>query len=173
MLTLLAACALAATAGCGSEAPEPAPKVETESAAQQPALGPGELAPFDGEPVRTERLDGGPTIEVMREGEGEPAPGDAVAIVLFRGILPGGTVFDASARRGGTLRVPLAGTGTIEGLKRGLAGARPGERRRIRIPAELAYGDSGRPPIPPRADLVFEVELVSWEPATAPAGPGG
>jgi peptidylprolyl isomerase len=149
-------------AGCEGEAPDP----PAPAAARGPeASGPGALAPLEGEPLRREALAGGLVVEVFRDGSGGAVPADGVAVVLFRLALADGAELDSSALRRGPLRIPLAGTGTIEGLARGLAGARPGERRRLRIPSALAYGERGRPPIPPRADLVFELELVEWAPA--------
>lgn len=51
--------------------------------------------------------------------------------------------------------------GTIPGIDQGVRGMRSGGRRRVYIPASMAYGSSGQGSIPPNAALVFEVELTS------------
>ena len=100
-------------------------------------------------------------IEVLRTGEGEKAePGDVVS-VHYTGWLEDGTQFDSSLERGEPIEFPLGAGMVIPGWEQGLAGMKVGEKRRLRIPPELAYGDSGAGGvIPPGATLVFEVELV-------------
>jgi FKBP-type peptidyl-prolyl cis-trans isomerase len=59
------------------------------------------------------------------------------------------------------LRVVLDGGKLIKGLEDGFIGMRVGGRRLIEVPPELGYGDAGVPPdIPPKARLLFDVELV-------------
>ena len=68
-----------------------------------------------------------------------------------------GTEFDS-----GNIPFTLGAGQVIQGWDRGLLGMRVGGLRRIVIPPDLAYGDSGAPPaIPGDATLLFEVELVS------------
>jgi peptidylprolyl isomerase len=57
----------------------------------------------------------------------------------------------------------------IEGWDTGFEGMRVGGKRRIFIPWQLAYGERGRGPIPAKADLIFDVEVVSQ--SSAPPAP--
>ena len=72
-----------------------------------------------------------------------------------------GTVFDTSEGRGPT---PMIAGQVIPGFAEALTKMQKGGRYKIRIPAELGYGANPQPgsPIPPNADLVFDVELVDF-----------
>lgn len=81
--------------------------------------------------------------------------------VHYRGTLADGREFDSSAD-GEPIRFALGAGTVIAGWEEGLEGMRAGGRRRLVIPPELGYGESGFPPsIPPNATLIFEVELVA------------
>lgn len=101
---------------------------------------------------------------VRAPGEGAtPTVGSSVT-VNYDGRLLDGTQFDSSAAHGRpfTFRV---GTGeVIKGWDEAFLGMRRGERRTLIIPYWLAYGDSAAGKIPPRATLVFDVELVAIGP---------
>ena len=95
-------------------------------------------------------------------GEATPTIGDEV-IAHYEGRLLDGTPFDSSYRKG----VPFVfrvGTGAvIRGWDDAFLTMKKGEKRTLIIPHWLAYGEKGRPPtIPPRATLIFEVELIDW-----------
>jgi FKBP-type peptidyl-prolyl cis-trans isomerase FkpA len=100
----------------------------------------------------------------LRAGTGTEATAGRRVTVNYGGWLynPSGTdgkgsQFDAGNGFGFNL-----GRGeVIAGWDRGVAGMRVGGLRRLVIPAELAYGASGRGPIPPNATLVFDVELTA------------
>jgi len=75
-----------------------------------------------------------------------------------------GELFDSSISRTTGIRVVIGSGQVIEGWDEGLQGMTEGGKRRLIIPAELAYRDVGRPnavpPIPANATLIFDVELV-------------
>ena len=77
-------------------------------------------------------------------------------------MLEDGTVFDTSEGKE-PLRTPLVSSSLIQGWVQGIPGMRVGEVRKLVIPPELAYGASGKGPIPPNATLTFEVELLEVE----------
>lgn len=83
-----------------------------------------------------------------------------------------GTVFDSTDQHPGKEAFPFqyGMHGVIEGWDTGFEGMHVGGKRRLFIPWQLAYGERGRGPIPPKADLIFDVEVVSQS-ATAPPPP--
>jgi peptidylprolyl isomerase len=100
-------------------------------------------------------------FEVLKKGSGgSPSPTSQVS-VNYTGALLDGTIFDSTTARGhpATFQVNRVIPGWTEAL---LAMSR-GEKRRLVIPPELAYGAHGYPGvIPPNAFLVFEVELIDF-----------
>lgn len=93
------------------------------------------------------------------EGEGEkPAATDTVR-VHYHGTLTDGTVFDSSVERGEPAQFPV--NGVIKGWIEALQMMQPGDKWKLTIPADLAYGArSPSPKIPANSALVFEVELL-------------
>ena len=80
-------------------------------------------------------------------------------LVHYHGTFPNGTVFDSSVERGEPIDFPL--DGVIPGWTEGVQLMQEGAKYRFYIPWLLAYGIEGRPPsIPPKQDLVFEIELI-------------
>lgn len=90
-----------------------------------------------------------------------PKATDAV-IVQFRGHLLDGSVFDSTDAHGGSARFSLNG-GVIPGLKEALMMMKPGAQWRVALPPDLAYGDMGRPNIPPGSALVYDLQLEKIE----------
>jgi FKBP-type peptidyl-prolyl cis-trans isomerase FkpA len=101
-------------------------------------------------------------IETIQSGNGaSPKPGDTVT-VHYTGWLVDGTKFDSSVERDEPFSFVLGEGQVIAGWDQGVAQMRVGQKARLTIPPELAYGEAGYPgAIPPRATLIFEVELLS------------
>jgi len=96
-------------------------------------------------------------------GEGEAAESGDVVVVNYRGRLAEtGVEFDNSYDRGQPFPVILGANQVIQGWELGLLGAKAGESRTLMIPSDLGYGPVGTPggPIPPNADLIFDIEVV-------------
>ena len=100
-------------------------------------------------------------------GTGAPAEPGQVYAVQYTGWLRDGTKFDSSRDRGEPIHFEQGKRRVIAGWDSGFEGMRVGGRRRLVIPYQLAYGVRGRGPIPPRAELIFDVELVGVAPAPA------
>ena len=82
-------------------------------------------------------------------------------VVHYVGWLTDGRQFDSSRARRDPLDFALGAGDVIKGWDQGIEGMRVGGKRRLTIPAELAYGEHGcGGVIPPQATLVFEVELM-------------
>ncbi len=92
-------------------------------------------------------------------GDGPSPPGRTARVkVHYTGWLNDGTKFDSSVDRGTPAVFPL--NGVIAGWTEGVGSMRVGGKRKLIIPSKLAYGDRGRPGIPPKATLVFDIELL-------------
>ncbi|OAB57738.1 hypothetical protein AY599_03825 [Leptolyngbya valderiana BDU 20041] len=104
-------------------------------------------------------------------GDGAQADMQDIVTVHYRGTFrESGEEFDSSYSRGEPFTLPLRNF--VPGFSQGVEGMRVGGKRRIEIPYRLAYGEQGSPPsIPPRSDLVFEVELVDVEKPEPPKTP--
>lgn len=100
-------------------------------------------------------------IEDLVEGTGTAAKRGALITAHYRGFLADGTEFDSSARHGEPLRVVLSNGRVIQGWIVGLTGMKAGGKRRIHVPAALAYGERQiGSMIPPHSDLTFEIDLL-------------
>jgi len=97
--------------------------------------------------------------EVVKSAEGRQPTENDVVTVHYEGSLTDGTVFDSSIKRGSPIDLPVGGV--IPGWVEGLQLMHVGEKYKLYIPSELAYGEqSPSPLIPANSVLVFDLELL-------------
>ncbi|KPW44381.1 Peptidyl-prolyl cis-trans isomerase [Pseudomonas syringae pv. philadelphi] len=107
--------------------------------------------------------------QIIKKADGaQPKPTDVVT-VHYEGKLIDGKVFDSSVERGSPIDLPVGGV--IPGWVEGLQLMHVGEKVKLFIPSDLAYGaQSPSPAIPANSVLVFDLELLGIkDPAAAPA----
>src|SRR3989344_8813603 len=103
----------------------------------------------------------GVIIEILREGTGAEAENGDKVTAHYTGTLESGMKFDSSLDRRTPFGFTLGVGQVIKGWDIGILGMKIGEKRKLTIPGDLAYGQGGVPGlIPPNATLIFEVELL-------------
>lgn len=154
-------------------AEEPA-AAQTEAA--ETAVEPDPDAPADvgAAPEDAKRTDSGLAWKRLQKGKGKKSPsGFDTVTVTYTAWTPEGRRFDSTESRGQPLTIPLHHL--LPGVAEGLKMMVPREKRRLWIPAKLAYGEVGSDiqtaPKQPLGDLVFDVELVSFDEAPAAPAP--
>lgn len=100
---------------------------------------------------------------MLKEGTGKQPTETSTVTVNYTGNLVDGTVFDSSISTGSPATFPL--NAVIAGWTEGVQLMKEGGKAVFYIPYNLAYGEKGYPgsPIGPKADLVFEIELLKVE----------
>ncbi len=142
------------TVGCEEKVPEPAPRPKTTATAAADA------------PT--------PPKELLKEdivvGDGpEAETGDPVKVHYTGRLLKNNKKFDSSVDRKEPFSFTLGKGAVIKGWDQGVVGMKVGGKRKLTIPYDLAYGEAGKPPkIPPKAALVFDVELLEVEGKSSP-----
>jgi hypothetical protein len=97
--------------------------------------------------------------KILTPGSG-PHPTDSdVALINYEGKLRSGVTFDKSQQP-----TPMPVAKVVPGFSEGLKLMNKGAKFRFWLPAKLAYGEKGGGPIPPNAQLAFDVELIEFLP---------
>ncbi len=142
--------------GGGEASPLASPTVQAGATVTEQETGP---PPVTGEPTFT---DSGLGIIDIEAGTGEtPAAGQTLVVDYTGWVSESGAKFDSALDRGTPFEFVLGAGQVIAGWDEGLATMKVGGKRRLIIPADLAYGEEGKSPaIPPNAELTFDVELL-------------
>lgn len=97
----------------------------------------------------------------LQVGEGKEAVKGALITTQYRGFLQDGTQFDSSYDRGQVFQCVIGTGRVIKGWDQGIMGMKVGGKRKLLVPAHLAYGERQvGAHIKPNSDLTFEIELL-------------
>lgn len=108
-----------------------------------------------------DRTSSGLFYKIINKGNGKKAEKGKTVSVHYKGMLTDGTVFDSSYKRKEPIEFSLGRGQVIEGWDEGIGLLQVGDKARFVIPSHLAYGDRGAGGvIPPKATLIFDVELM-------------
>ena len=111
--------------------------------------------------------DSGLQYEILSEGESDQSPlADDEVEVHYHGTLTNGEVFDSSVERGEPSKFRV--DGVIKGWTEALQLMTVGDKWKLFIPSDLAYGETGSSSIGPNETLIFEVELLGITPKEIP-----
>ncbi|MDF0535403.1 FKBP-type peptidyl-prolyl cis-trans isomerase [Shewanella sp. A32] len=100
-------------------------------------------------------------VEELALGQGKTAVKGALITAHYRGWLEDGTEFDSSYKRGQPFQTVLSNKKVIAGWVEGITGMQAGGKRRLWVPAHLAYGERQMGNmIPANSNLNFEIELL-------------
>ncbi|MDC7702780.1 FKBP-type peptidyl-prolyl cis-trans isomerase [Vogesella indigofera] len=100
-------------------------------------------------------------IEDLQPGDGKAVVKGALITTQYRGWLEDGTCFDSSYQRGKPFQCVIGSGRVIKGWDLGLIGMRVGGKRKLWVPAHLAYGERQiGAHITPHSNLIFEIELL-------------
>ena len=98
---------------------------------------------------------------VFEPGNGQLIQDQSIVTAHYSVYLPDGTLIDSSVKREQPIRYPVGAGLIIEGWEEASLLMSNGSRFQLIVPANLAYGDEGQPPlIPANTDLVFDVEVL-------------
>jgi len=113
--------------------------------------------------------------KIETKGTGKIPTSNDTVVCHYRGTLINGEEFDSSYKRNEPQSFPV--TGVIRGWTEALLMMPVGSKWKLAIPADIAYGERGRPGIPPNSTLLFDIELISIkdpsQAATIPGAPPG
>lgn len=100
-------------------------------------------------------------IVVKENLDGDQAYNGRGVEIHYTGYFEDGTIFDASYIKGHPFAFTLTRNEIIDGLDEGVRMMKTGDKYRFLIPYKLGYGIKGTEEIPPKTNLIFDVELIA------------
>jgi FKBP-type peptidyl-prolyl cis-trans isomerase len=134
----------------------------TVSPTASPSGSPSATATASAQPQgKVIKMDNGLQMQDVVVGTGAEAKSGMTVTVHYTGTFTDGTKFDSSVDRGQPFSFQLGAGQVIKGWDLGVAGMKVGGKRKLTIPYQLGYGEQGYGPIPAKATLLFDVELLA------------
>ena len=162
--------AVAVTFGCGQSAPDatvdspldtPASVEETSEPMEEPMTAKEKGLAFlaeNGKRTNVVTTASGLQYEVMASGNGKTPKATDTVTTHYHGTFIDGRVFDSSVQRNQPAEFPV--NGVIRGWTEALQLMQVGDKWKLYVPSDLAYGSRGVGDIGPDETLIFEVELL-------------
>ncbi len=117
--------------------------------------------PYDAKGKDTISLKSGLKYIIVSNGNGIKVDSGMNVKVHYTGFFTDGKIFDSSVERSEPIDIPIGKGKVIKGWDEGITRLHVGDKAKLFVPYQLAYGEAGRGPIPAKANLIFDVEVVS------------
>ncbi|NTW31397.1 MAG: FKBP-type peptidyl-prolyl cis-trans isomerase [Bacteroidetes bacterium] len=114
------------------------------------------------------KLESGLKYIIVKKGTGIKVEKGMNVTVNYTGYFEDGKIFDSSVERGEPISIPIGKGKVIKGWDEGIPLLSVGDKARLLIPYNLAYGETARGPIPAMSNLIFDVEVIKAEKSTSP-----
>ena len=116
--------------------------------------------------LRGQTTPSGLVFRTVKQGSGPTVKAVDAVLIEYEARLADGTVFDTTEGRG---PAPVTPGQVIPGFAEALTSMQKGGRYRVNIPGRLGYGPNPPPgsPLPPNADLEFDVHVIEIAPGGA------
>lgn len=124
-------------------------------------LTPPKITKCDASGNDTITLDNGIKYIIFNAGNGNNIKPNSIVTVHYSGFFTNGKLFDSSVARNEPIKFPVGVNAVIEGWDITIQLMKPGAKYQLHVPAKLAYGSNGNPPIiPPNTNLIFDIEII-------------
>jgi peptidylprolyl isomerase len=117
--------------------------------------------PYETAGMDTIALPSGLKYIIVNKGKGIKVDSGMTVKVHYTGFFEDGKIFDSSVERGEAIEIPIGKGKVIKGWDEGITKLHVGDKAKLFIPYQLAYGETARGPIPAKSNLIFDVEVIN------------